>query len=92
MTSAHPEADCRDVWFAVPYALDAPAEVALEDYARVLLRARDAETLAGADGASVAGVHLCGVPPIPESAESDLEAFARDLQARGERGGGLGWS
>src|SRR3954470_16735174 len=38
MTQARPEAGCYDIGFEAPFPLDEEAEVALEDYARVLTR------------------------------------------------------
>lgn len=94
MTSDRPEPDCRELPFAGVYALGAAAEVALEDYARVLARARSSTVLeSGEAGNAVRGVHLCGVrSPLQESAREDVEAFARDLASRGDDRGGLGWS
>ena len=70
--------------------MDEPAEVALEDYARVVTRSRAAEAVPGAPGL-VEGVHLCGPaqPPSP-AAIADIEGFAGSLLAG--RAGGLGWS
>lgn len=93
MTRDRPEPDCRELPFARVYALGAAAEVALEDYARVLARARSSTVLEGGEAGAVRGVHLCGVPsPLQESAREDVEAFARDLASRGDDRGGLGWS
>jgi hypothetical protein len=68
---------CRDVPFAATYALDEVGEAALEEYARVLTGAGEAEVLR--QGSNVQGLHLCGSaapePPVLE----DLEGFARDL-------------
>jgi hypothetical protein len=89
MTRQRPAADCGEVLFAPPLVLTPPAQVALEDYARVLTRADAAETT-GDD--AVSGVHLCGLPaPIADAARHDLTDFARELAAR-ESTGGLGWS
>jgi hypothetical protein len=75
-----------------PAAIDDLAEVALEDYARVVLHARAAEAVRRDEAAGVAAVHVCGLerPPSP-AAVADLVAFARDLAARAA-GEGLGWS
>ena len=92
MSRAQPRPGCIDLSFAEAYPMDDPAEVALEDYARVLTRARAAEAVR-ADGAdAIAGVHVCDPerPPSPEVL-SDVEGFARSL-ATGQAGGGLGWS
>jgi hypothetical protein len=66
--------------------------VALEDYARALVRAEDVEAVpAAGEPGLVAGLHVCApaVPPEGAAAE-DIEAFARELAtAHGER---LGWS
>jgi hypothetical protein len=79
--------------FREPVRLDDPAEVALEDYARAVARAREAEAVrAGGDGSPVTGVRLAGVASLPTpQMRSDIEDFARDLALRGE-GSGLGWS
>jgi hypothetical protein len=72
--------------------MDEAAEVALEDYARVLARAQAAEA-APADGepGMVRGVHLCGATlPLPPATVADIEGFAESLLAL--RAGGLGWS
>ena len=92
MSRAHPEAGCALLSFAEPHPMDEPSEVALEDYARVLTRARAAEAVR-AEGAPdrVSGVHVCGPaqPPSPPIA-ADIEDFARSLTVG--RQGGLGWS
>jgi hypothetical protein len=87
------EPGCFDIDFEEGYDLDGPAEVALEDYARALTRARSAEARRKRDGSpSISGVHVCGAPEAPSSAAvTDVSDFARDLAARGE-GAGLGWS
>jgi hypothetical protein len=79
--------------FREPVRLDDPAEVALEDYARAVARAREAEAVrAAGEESPVTGMRLAGVvsPPTPQM-QSDIEDFARDLALRGE-GSGLGWS
>jgi hypothetical protein len=89
MSRARPEPGCTVVSFAQPYPMDDAAEVALEDYARVLARARAAEAVRAED--AVSGVHLCGAPAPPSSSVlADLEGFARSLS--GGPSGGLGWS
>lgn len=80
-----------DLAFQDAYALDDPAEAALEDYARVLSRAEGAEAVRGAD-MRVRGVRLLeGARPLPSAAARDIEDFARDLATRGG-GSGLGWA
>jgi hypothetical protein len=90
---AEPGADCFDLAFQAAYPIDEAGEVALEDYTRVLLRARAAFGLRAPEPpGSVRGVHVCGLPSSPTSALLiDLEDFARSLVARAA-GGGLGWS
>ena len=91
MSRERPAPDCHEVRFAEGAVIEPAAEVALEDYARVLTRARAAEAFRAGEDGPVAGVHLCGLATRPGPALlADLEAFARDL-ARGARGGGLGW-
>jgi hypothetical protein len=90
-----PEPDCRDLPLRAPCRLGDAAEVALEDYARALARARLAEALrTGADEQQVTGVHVCGAGAAATPALlDDLHAFARDLEQRSADGsGGLGWS
>jgi hypothetical protein len=91
MSRARPEPGCIVVSFAEPYPMDDASEVALEDYARVLARARSAEAVRAEAADAVAGVHLCGAgkPPSPPVL-ADLEGFARSLS--GGPSGGLGWS
>jgi hypothetical protein len=90
---APPALHDAEVRFAAPYAMDASAEVALEDYARVLARAAEAEALRPEEEPPrVAGVRL--VAPRAEltaGIRRDIEAFARDLADRGG-GNGLGWA
>ena len=90
MSRSHPQPDCVDLPFDEAYPMDEPSEVALEDYARVLTRARAAEAVRAAPSA-VGGVHLCGPekPPSPPVA-SDIQGFARSLAVG--QAGGLGWS
>lgn len=92
MSLARPEADCAVVPFREPHPMDEAGEVALEDYARVLTRARAAEAMPDerAPG-SIGGVHLCGASgPVAPGAVADIEGFAQSLLAG--RAGGLGWS
>lgn len=93
MTLKRPAGDCHDLVFHASYPLPEPADVALEDYARVVARSRSAETIrAEGDPSLVTGVHVCGLAsPIRQAAMSDIEDFARDM-ALGGAGGGLGWS
>ena len=93
MSRQRPEPDCRDLAFQGGYRLPEPAQVALEDYARVLTRSRGAESIRPEDDLSVVtGVHVCGPGTTPEpQTVTDLEDFARDMAIRGP-GGGLGWS
>jgi hypothetical protein len=92
MPHASPEPGCSEIDFERAYPLDEMAEVALEDYARALTRARGAEALrAGDDPATIRGVHVCGLGTAMTSALlRDLEDFARSLVTGGS--GGLGWS
>jgi hypothetical protein len=93
-----PAEGCREIRFAAPLTLEPAAQVALEDYARVLTRARHAEVRgaaplrAGYDAGPIAGVHLCA----PEAAcdgqpAADVEAFARELAVT-PVANGLGWN
>ncbi len=93
MSIEAPASDCFDLSFQAGYPIDEAAEVALEDYARVLARARGAFGLrAPEDPGSVRGVHVCGLRASPTPALlTDLEDFARSLVS-GAAGGGLGWS
>jgi hypothetical protein len=69
--------------------VDDAGEVALEDYARVVLHAEAAEAVRA--GEALVGVHACGLEADPSPAAArDVEDFARDLAARAG-GGGLGW-
>jgi hypothetical protein len=92
MTQARPEAGCYDIGFEAPFPLDEEAEVALEDYARVLTRSTRAEAVrAEDDPSSVRGVHVCGLGAAVTSAVlRDLHDFARSMVTG--PGGGLGWS
>jgi hypothetical protein len=91
MSRSNPGIGCLDLSFPVPCALDPSAQVALEDYARVLASAAAAEVAETGPGL-VGGVHLCGVTGgLATSAERDISEFARELAAA-TPGGGLGWS
>jgi hypothetical protein len=83
---------CVDVAFSRPYHLPPAAEVALEDYARVVARAATAEVLEiPEEPGSLRGVRLCRPAVDPDQAvRDDVEAFARELAA--PAGEGLGWS
>ena len=91
MPHTRPEAGCYEIDFGTALPLDEPAEVALEDYARALTRARAAEAVrAGNDPATVRGVHVCGLATtLTPALLRDLEDFARSLITGT---GGLGWS
>jgi hypothetical protein len=93
LSRVRPAAGCHDLPFASGYAVDDPGEVALEDYAREVTRAREAEAVRPeGDPVRVTGVHLCGLDAPPAAAlRADIEDFARDLAPRAG-GGGLGWS
>ncbi|HET7294694.1 MAG TPA: hypothetical protein VFM88_19890 [Vicinamibacteria bacterium] len=93
MSIESPDRDCFDLSFQARYPIAEAGEVALEDYARVLARARAAFGLrASDDPGSVRGVHVCGLQATPTaSLVTDLEDFARSLVS-GAAGGGLGWS
>lgn len=92
MTRKSPESDCYDLAFQAGYPIDEPAEVALEDYARALTRARGAEAMRKNDDPSVVeGVHICGLgSSLTQAILTDLEDFTRGLVHGGA--GGLGWS
>jgi hypothetical protein len=93
VTLGSPGPDCYDLTFQAGYPLSEPAEVALEDYARELTRARAAEALRSeSDPSRVRGVHVCGLTTILDGRlMTDIEDFARGL-ALHAGGGGLGWS
>lgn len=93
MSLAHPEAACREIGFTSAVPLEEESEVALEDYARALARARGAEAVrAAGDAVGVRAVHVCSPEAaLTESLRRDVEDFARSL-ATGRAGGGLGWS
>lgn len=88
-----PQAGCVEIVFAQPRVLAAAAQVALEDYARVLANALHSQVrCAPARDTQVLGVHLCA----PEAGGSDalrrdVEAFAGDL-AEPSEGAQLGWN
>jgi hypothetical protein len=93
MSRTRPVPGCRELAFREGYAVDDAGEVALEDYAREVTRARDVEAVRreGEPGL-VIGLHLCGLDAEPAPAlRADVEDFARDLAAR-SGGAGLGWS
>jgi hypothetical protein len=94
MPRAAPEAGCYDLAFQAAYPLGEPAEVALEDYARVLTRSRGAEAVRADDDPSmVTGVHVCGLGvSLTQATLTDIEDFARQMTAPAEGSGGLGWS
>ena len=93
MSRARPVSGCRELVFGEGYAVDDAGEVALEDYAREVTRAREVEAVrAHGDPGRIAGLHLCGLDAEPSAGlRIDVEDFARDLAAR-PGGGGLGWS
>ena len=87
MSHSAPGPSCRELVFGRTRQVAEAARPALEDYARALTGALDAELLLQ-DG-EVAGVHVCGAAP-GSGALADLESFARDLaEAAPSR---LGWS
>jgi hypothetical protein len=82
-----------DLEFRRAWRLGDAAEVALEDYARVLTGARGADAVPDASNpAAVGGVHLCGTVEAPAVAvRTDIEDFARELAGRSGDRPGLGW-
>ena len=92
MSEAAPE-DAYELPFRTAYALSEGAEVALEDYARVLAQAKGAEALRSkSDPALVRGVRLlAAAATLTEALARDIEDFAHGL-AQGRTNGGLGWS
>jgi hypothetical protein len=91
MSRLDPGQGCLDFAFSRGYALGEGAELALEDYARVLAGAGSAETISAGEEGPVRGVHVCGAGPGAEaSLREELEEFARGLAARSGRTG-LGW-
>lgn len=93
MTRGGPQPDCHELAFGGCYPVSESAEVALEDYVRVLTRARAAEARRAEDDRSrVCGVHVCGpATALDRSVIGDIEDFARDLALR-SGASGLGWS
>ncbi len=90
MSRTQPAPDCLELTFATSLAVGDVAEVALEDYAREIARARSAEAERDAAG-GISGVHLCGLARgVSQAAAADIEAFARSLVAPDS--GGLGWT
>ena len=90
MSHEHPAPGCHELAFANGYSIDGPAEVALEDYARALTEAQEAEAVRGEGPVWVSGVHVCALRTNPApGVVKDIEDFARDLTTR--RGGVLGW-
>jgi hypothetical protein len=73
----HDASGCRDVPFAATHALDEAGEAALEEYARVLTGAGEAEVIRR--GSDVGGLHLCGSGAPEAAVLEDLEGFARGL-------------
>lgn len=91
MAHERPAAGCHQIDFQAPYAVGEGAEVALEDYARALTRALSAEAVRADDGATIRGVHVCGLADaVAPALRRDIEDFARSLVTGS--GGGLGWS
>ena len=93
MSRARPVSGCRDLAFREGYAVDDTGEVALEDYAREVTRARDVEAVRReGDPGLVTGLHFRVLDVVPAPAlRADVEDFAHDL-AEHSGGGGLGWS
>jgi hypothetical protein len=93
MSRVRPVSGCRELAFRDGYAIDDAGEVALEDYAREVIRAREAEAVRGEEEPGlVTGLHLCGLDAEPAPAlRADVEDFAHDLATR-SGGAGLGWS
>ena len=92
MSHSRPDPGCQEIALEPPALLDEPSEVALEDYARTLARARAAEAVRSeGESARVRAVHVCGAEaPLGAAARRDLADFARSMVAGS--GGGLGWS
>ena len=87
-------ADPCELTFAEGLPLGDAAEVALEDYARVLTAAAGAEAVRsqGDSSSKVTGVRLLGKTGRPSpQARRDIEDFARGLAAQ-DGGSGLGWA
>ena len=87
------ETPVSELRFETAHPIDAPGEVALEDYARVLTRAEAAEALRSpGDPERVSGVRISGPGgALTADVRRDIEDFARDLARRGG-GSGLGWA
>ena len=91
MSRNRPAPTCAELTLSTPCVLEPPAQVALEDYARVLTNASAAEAVTSGE-TMVTGVHLCGLAAgIPPAALRDVQSFASEL-ASATPGGGLGWS
>ena len=93
MTHERPETGCHELALRRGRALTEAAEVALEDYAQAVARARAAQAIHDLDQPGlVTGVHLCGLAAAPsEEVRRELDGFAGDLAGERESGG-LGWS
>jgi hypothetical protein len=93
MSRTRPVSGCHELAFGSRYLVDDSGEVALEDYAREVTRAREVEIVRDSeDPLRVTGLHLCGLDAVPAPAlRADVEDFARDLDALAG-GGGLGWT
>ena len=88
---------CRTLSFKGHYAIKDAAEVALEDYACAMTRARTASVIRLRDldlGLDlVKGVHLCAPEiGIDDTISADIEGFAHSLMAAAVNAPGLGWS
>ena len=91
MPHLSPQPGCDHITLEAPYAAGDGAEVALEDYARTLTRARAAEALRDAGSPEIRGVHVCGLPAeLTSGQRRDITDFARSLAVGSA--GGLGWS
>lgn len=91
MSRSRPASTCAELALSAPCLLESPAQVALEDYARVLTSAAAAEVVGLREG-EVSGVHLCGLSAgISAAALRDVQSFAKEL-ASATPSGGLGWS
>ena len=92
MSRASPQRTCAEILFREAHAVGSPGLVALEDYARAVARAGEAEAIPDArDPGSVVGVHVCEPEGDPTGSQrADVEAFAHGLAERA--GEGLGWS
>jgi hypothetical protein len=92
MSRKTPASDCYDLTFQGSYPITESGDVALEDYAREMSLARDAEAMRDpTDPWRVLGVHVCGLgAPLTKAMMTDVEDFARGLVPPDR--GGLGWS